>query len=211
MVNYNILFIILSSKQDIISEVHFDRSGFGSRARTLQEAKRKDKSITAYDVNEFFRKNVEQKRGPTGRNSFAAPHSAHEYQIDLFFINDMKKQKNNVGMLTIDVFDTFTYVVPIKGKKEEDLASGILESLNKMGKKPKIIYTDDEGALSKESVQAYLKEQDIQHHITRAHPNFSERAVRTFKDFLYRRVEADEKRERMRKRERKHPVARLYI
>ena len=190
---YNILFIIMSSKQDIISEVYFDRSGFGSRARTLQEARRKDKSITADDINEFFRKNVEQKRRPPGRNSFVAPHSAYEYQIDLFFINDMEDQKFRVGMLTIDVFDKFMHVVPIKGKTEEDLASGIIESLNKMGKKPKVVYTDDEGALSKEAIQTYFKEQNIQHHITRAHPNFSERAIRTFKDLLYRRVEADEK------------------
>ena len=61
-----------------------------------------------------------------------------------------------------------------------------------MGKKPKIIRTDDEGALSKESIQTYLKEQRIEHHRTRAHANFSERVIRTFKDMLYKRVEADE-------------------
>ena len=62
-----------------------------------------------------------------------------------------------------------------------------------MGKKPKIIYTDDEGALTKEAIQTYLKEQQIEHHRTRAHANFSERAIRTFKDMLYKRVAADEK------------------
>ena len=137
-------------------------------------------------------KNVEQKQRPTGRNSFVAPYSAYEYQIKILFVNDMENQKFRVGMLTIDVFDKFLHVVPIKGKKEEDLASGIIEPLN-MGKKPKIVYANDEGALSKESIQTYLKEQNIQHHIGRAHPNFSERAIRTFKDLLYRRVEADEK------------------
>ena len=85
------------------------------------------------------------------------------------------------------------YVAPIKGKKEEDLASGMIECLNKMGKKPEIIYTDDEGAMNKEAIQKYLKDENIEHHRTRAHPNFSERAIRTFKDMLYRRVEADEK------------------
>ena len=93
-------------------------------------------------------------------------------------------------MLTIDCFDKFMHVVPIQGKTEEDLASGIIESLHK---KPKIVYTDDEGAICKESIQTYFKEQRFEHHITRAHPNFSERAIRTFKDVLYRRVEADEK------------------
>ena len=32
-----------------------------------------------------------------------------------------------------------------------------------MGKEPKIIFTDDENALSK-SIQTYLKEQKIEHH-----------------------------------------------
>ena len=62
-----------------------------------------------------------------------------------------------------------------------------------MDKKPQIIYTDDEGALNKEAIQKYLKDENIEHHRTRAHPNFSERATRTFKDMLYKRVEADEK------------------
>ena len=183
----------MSEKQKIINDVYFDKAGFGSKRRTLDEARKKDKSITMDDINEFFRKNVEQKRRPVGTNSFVAPHSAYEYQIDLFFINDMENQKFRVGMLTIDVFDKFMHVVPISGKTEEDLASGITECIHKMGKKPKIVYTDDEGALSKESIQTYFKEQNIEHHITRAHPNFSERAIRTFKDLLYRRVEADEK------------------
>ena len=183
----------MSEKQKIINDVYFDKAGFGSRQRTLDEARKKDKSVTIDDINEFFKKNVEQKRRPVGTNSFVAPHSAYEYQIDLFFINDMENQKFRVGMLTIDVFDKFMHVVPIKGKTEEDLASGIIECIHKMGKKPKIVYTDDEGALSKESIQTYFKEQNIEHHITRAHPNFSERAIRTFKDLLYRRVEADEK------------------
>ena len=91
----------------------------------------------------------------------------------------------------IDIFDKFMHVVAIKGKKEEDLASGMIECLHKMGKKPKIIFTDDEAAMNKEAIQKYLQEQNIKHHRTRAHPNFSERAIRTFKDLLYRRVEAD--------------------
>ena len=56
-----------------------------------------------------------------------------------------------------------------------------------------MIYTDDEGALSKAAIQIYLKEQKIEHHRTRAHANVSERAIRILKEMLYKRVEADEK------------------
>ena len=183
----------MTSRQDIIRDVYFDRAGFGSRARTLKEAREKDKTITAEDINEFFKNNVEQKRKPVGQNSFVAPHSAYEYQMDLFFINDMGEQKFKVGMLMIDIFDKFMSVVAIKSKTEGDVASGMIECLNKMGKRPKIIYTDDEGALSTEAIQKYLKDENIQHHRTRGHPNFAERAIRTFKDMLYKRVEVDEK------------------
>ena len=158
------------------------------------------------DINEFFRRNVEQKRKPVGQNSFIAPHSAYEYQMDLFFINDIDEQKFRVGVLMIDVFDKLMYVVPIKNKQEGDVASGMIECLNKMGKKPEIIYTDDEGALNKEAIQKYLKDENIEHPRTRAHPNFSERAIRTCKDLLYRRVEGDEK-----KRKTKHPMAPIII
>ena len=93
----------------------------------------------------------------------------------------------------IDIFDKFMHMVAIQGKKEEDFASGMIECLHKMGKKPKIMFTDDEAAMNKEAIQKYLKDENIEHHRTRAHPNFSERAIRTFKDLLYRRVEADQK------------------
>ena len=41
-------------KQKIINDIYFDRSGFGSRATTLKEARENDKSITKEDVEEFF-------------------------------------------------------------------------------------------------------------------------------------------------------------
>ena len=72
-----------SDKQKIISDIYFDRSGFGSRATTLKDSKEKDASITKDDVEEFFKKNVEEKRKPRGENSFIAPHAHWEYQLDL--------------------------------------------------------------------------------------------------------------------------------
>ena len=65
--------------------MYYDRAGFGSRQRTFKEAREKDKNITTDDVNEIFKKNVEAKRKPAGRNSFVAPHSAYEYHMDLLF------------------------------------------------------------------------------------------------------------------------------
>ena len=181
------------NKNDIISKIYFDRSGFGSKATTLRDAKEKDKTITMKDVEEFFRKNVEQKKQLRGQNSFIPPHPLYEFQMDLFFINDLEKQKFRVGLLMIDIFTKYMVVVPIKSKGEGDIAAGMIEALNKMKGKPELLYTDDETALNTQAIQDYLKEQGIAHHRTRGHPNFSERAIRTYKDMLYKRVEADEK------------------
>ena len=81
----------------------------------------------------------------------------------------------------------------------------MIEHLHKMRKKPEIIYTDDEGAMNKEALRKYLKDENIEHHRTRAHPNFSERAIRTFKDMLHRELK------QMRKKESRHPMARLHM
>ena len=186
----------MTSKQDIISNIYFDRSGFGSKATTLQDAKKKDASITKEDVEEFFRKNVEEKRKPRGENSFVAPHAHFEYQLDLFFIskNDLENQKFRIGLVLIDIFSKYATVIPIKSKEPPDMLAGIMEGLQKMGDKPKMFYSDEEGSLCSKTVIEYLEKEKIEIHRTRGHPAFAERFIRAYKDMLFKRVEADEKR-----------------
>ena len=70
----------------------------------------------------------------------------------------------------------------------------MMEGMNKMGKKPKMIYSDEEGSLNSDVITSYLDEEKIEIHRTRGHPAFAERFIRTFKDKLYKRIENDEKR-----------------
>ena len=98
-------------------------------------------------------------------------------------------------MVCIDVFSKYAVVVPIKSKSEGNVAAGILESINKIGKPPQIIYTDNEGALNSTSLHKHFKEQDIKHIITRTHAQFAERFIRTVKSGLYKRVENAENKE----------------
>ena len=103
-----------SNRQKTINDIYYDRSGFGSRATTLKDAREKDKSITKEDVEEFFWKNVEEKRKPRGENSFVAPHAHFEYQLDLFFIskNDLENQKFRIGLALTDIFSKYATVIP---------------------------------------------------------------------------------------------------
>ncbi len=182
----------MDNKNNIISKIYYDKSGYGSIKTTFEDARKVDKSITLNDVKIFFNDNVEKKDNLKGFNSFVAPHNHYEYQADLFFIPDdefLENQNFKVGMLMIDIFSKYMVVVPIKSKSEGDVAAGLIECLHKMSHKPKILYTDDEKSLSSYAIQKYLKEQNINHIITRTHAWFGERAIRTFKDMLYKRVE----------------------
>ena len=185
----------MTSKQDIISSIYYDRAGFGSRAQTLKDSREKDATITKEDVEEFFRKNVEEKRKPRGENSFAAPHAHFEYQVDLFFIskNDLENQKFRIGLVLIDIFSKYATVIPIKSKEPPDMLAGIMEGLQKMGDKPKMFYSDEEGSLYSKTVIEYLEGEKTEIHRTRGHPAFAEHFIRTYKDMLFKRVEADEK------------------
>ena len=191
-----ISFINMSEKQKIISDIYFDRAGYGSLKTTLADAREKDKTIKMEDVKQFFAKNVDEKRKPRGENSFVAPHPYFEYQLDLFFIstNDIKnQQKFRVGLVLIDIFTKYAVVIPIKSKQPPDVLAGMMEGMNKMGKKPKMIYSDEEGSLNSDVITNYLDEEKIEIHRTRGHPAFAERFIRTFKDKLYKRIENDEK------------------
>ena len=63
-----------------------------------------------------------------------------------------------------------------------------------MGAKPKIIYTDDEKTIASSEFKQYVDDEGIELYRTRGHPAFSERFIRTFKDKLFKRIEADENR-----------------
>ena len=120
----------MASKQDIINNVYYDKGGFGSKNRTLQEARQKDKSTTINDINEFFR-NVEQKAKPRGQNSFVAHNAYYKFQIDLFFLNDIPKQKFEIGMMCIDTFSKYMAVVPLMSKQPPDILAGLMECMKK--------------------------------------------------------------------------------
>jgi stalled ribosome alternative rescue factor ArfA len=109
----------MSNKENVISQIYFDPGGFGSIKQTFQDARKKDNSITLDDVKEFFRTRVEKKNKAYGFNSFVAPRPYYEYQVDLFFINDLDNQKYKIGMLMINIFTKYMVVVPIASKSEK--------------------------------------------------------------------------------------------
>lgn len=105
----------------------------------------------------------------------------------------MKNQKFRLGLVVNDIFNKFAGVVPIKSKQPPDLLAGIMEGINKMGEKSELVFSDEEGSLNSGVLKVYFDMEKIETHQTRTHPAFAERFIRTFKDMLFKRVEADEK------------------
>ena len=178
------------SKDDVIKNVYYDPSGFSSRKNTLETARKRDKTITKEDVDNFMLKNTDKKKQQRGYNSFIAPYPKYEYQLDLFFINDLPKQTSKIGMLLIDIFTKQAVVYPLQGKDVNDILTGLLEGMVALGGRPEIIYSDHEGALGSNAMAEWFASQkNLTHHITRNHAHFAERFIRTFKDALYKRID----------------------
>ena len=58
-----------------------------------------------------------------------------------------------------------------------------------MGGKPETMYSDNEGSFNANSVSKYLKENNVRPLFTLGHAAYAERAIRTMKDMIYKRVE----------------------
>ena len=108
----------------------------------------------------FFEKSVEIKMNPRGYNSFVVPHNNHRYQVDIFFISkkDLKvKQRYRAGLVCIDCLSKYAVVVPVRRKETGSVIQGTKKAIEKMAKKPEIIYTDDEKAIASAEFQAYVE------------------------------------------------------
>ena len=73
------------NKNDVISKIDFDKSGYGSIQNTSKDVKQVDKTIKLDDVKAWFISNVEQKTKYSGQNSYVAQKPYEESQVDLFF------------------------------------------------------------------------------------------------------------------------------
>lgn len=176
-------------KQEIINKVYTDPAGFGSKKETLKDARQIDKEINMNDINKYFSNNLERKTQLKGYNSFVADEPYEEYQIDLLFFSDLKDPIYTNAMLCVDIFSKFVSMVPLKNKKIPDCLEGTKECFKRMGKKPQVLYTDDEGALNSNEIQKYLKDIDVKHIVTRTHAAVAERTIRTIKKMIYTRIE----------------------
>lgn len=178
-------------KNNIINNVYKDKSGFSSIQKTYQEANAKDTTITLQNVRDWFAKNVERKKQLKGYNSFINDGAQEEYQVDLAFFK--AKEKIEIGLVMIDIFSKYAVVIPIASKETPDVIAGMMEGFQKMGGKPKCIYSDNEGALGSSLFDEFCESHKVKLITTRTHAWGAERFIRTLKDMINKRIENTEK------------------
>lgn len=88
----------------------------------------------------------------------------------------------------VDVFSKFCDIQPMKDKTKESGVNAMKEVINKIGKFKRLI-GDREGFTESPEFIRLLNEHNINHIITSAPSGFAERMVKTFKDWIFDRIE----------------------
>ena len=183
----------------------------GSKAQTLDRIKSEEKKkseadpqyeklgITKADVDTWFLRNdnlAPATKAPykTKFNSFVAPGPKHTFQVDLFNFNYEQNVnfKSNPppphGLVCVDVFTKQVHVVPLKDKKAPRWREGLDKLIEKMGRPLNIMTDPDASITSIEIDEWFRRNKDIKHIMTRRHTAFAERALREFKQNVYKKI-----------------------
>ena len=174
---------------ELIKKVYYDPGGYGSIQDTFKEVKKLNSSVKLDDIKDWFERTIERKKNLRGFNSYISKGPLDEFEVDLFDVNYLGQKEYPHGLLSIDNFTKVMWVIPIPSKSGVDILAGMKQIINNMGK-PKKIYSDEEpGMVKSNEFKNWLDENNILHITTRGHANTAERAIRTFKDLMTRRLE----------------------
>ena len=174
----------------IIKEIY--ETNFGSAYETYKEAVKKDNSIRLQDVKDYLSKrdDIQVKSKPKTYNSFVSPGANFEYEIDIMDIEAKGSTSDTrYGLVAIDNFTKIAEVIPIKNRTPESIIAGLKKIIAEMGK-PKQLYSDEESSVKSAKMIEFLNRTEIKSVQTSTHAHTVERFIRTFKDNLYRRLDA---------------------
>ena len=176
--------------EEIIKEVY--ESNSCTAYETYKEAVKKDNSIRLQDVKDYLSKrdDIQVKYKPKSYNSFVSPGANFEYEIDIMDIEAKGSTPDTrYGLAAIDNFTKIAEVIPIKNRTPESIIAGLKKIIAEMGK-PKQLYSDEESSVKSAKMVEFLNRTEIKSVQTSTHAHTVERFIRTFKDNLYRRLDA---------------------
>ena len=177
----------MDDKTSIIKTIY--ETNFGTAYETYKQAVKQDFSIKLQDVKNYLNSREDKQINFKYKkyNSFVSPGANFEYEVDLMF---MSKSDPNIGLVAIDNFTKMASIAIIKNKQPNEVIAGLKYIFNKLGGKPKQIFSDEEGAFNSGKYQVFLNENNIKHIQTTTHAHTVERFIGTFRMNLQRRLDA---------------------
>ena len=176
--------------QPLLRQIYYNPdTGFGTQADTLRQARAIDSTVTASDVQQFMRaQTLTQFRPVRGKNSFVAPEARFQYQFDVAYMQAVSGGAYKFALIAIDVFSKKLMVIPQRTRTAEETTQSLEKVIAKLGM-PAYVMTDA-GSEFKGEFKNSLGYYGIPHHTTKGHAVFAERAIRTVKEALVKRVKS---------------------
>ena len=177
-------------RQNSIKEVYEDpRNGFGSIADTLRQARSRDPTISRGDVMMFMEGlKVREDRPQRGYNSYVPVEPMHQLQVDLADMSVFSNAPYRYMLVAVDTFTRKAAATPLAQKSAKAAAEGFNNIVKSLGI-PSYVYSDD-GSEFKAEFKQKLDYYDADKLVSRGHAFHAERAIRTLKEALVRRLAA---------------------
>ena len=175
---------------EVIKKVY--ESNFDTAYQTYKEAVKLDNSVRLQDVKYYLSKrdDIQVTTKLKTCNSCVSPGAKFEFEIDIMGMESKGATSNTrYGLVSIDGFSKVLSAVPIKNKTPEEMIIGLNTIFTSMGK-PKQLYSDEESSMRPARMNRFLRDNEIKPVQTTTHDHTVERAIRTFKGNLYRRLDS---------------------
>ena len=178
------------ARREVIRQVYEDpRTGFGNLEETFRSARARDPNITRGEVREYLNSLiVRQDRPERGYNSFVPPEPMFQLQVDLADMTAFAQGPYKYMLVAVDAFSKKLTAVPMANKEASTAARAWDKVVQNLGI-PLSVYSDD-GTEFKREFKEKLDYFDVDKVVSRGHATMAERAIRTLKEALVRRLTA---------------------
>ena len=179
----------MDDKIQVIKQTY--ETNFGTAYEVYKEAVKKDSSVRLQDVKDYLASREDKQINFKYKkyNSFISPGANFEYEVDLMDIGT-NVTEYRYGFVAVDGFSKMASVIPIENKQTDEIIRALKHIFEKLGGKPKQLYSDEEGAFNSAKYQKFLNDNNIKHIQTTTHAHTVERWIGTFRQNLQRRLDA---------------------
>jgi len=176
------------------SDISTSNSAFSSKRNVLKEVKKKIKSVTLKDVEEFLRGTDsytlhKQSRKIFRTRKFLAQGLRYQYQADLIILSSKYSRLNKCKYIlcVIDSFSRKLQCRALKRKSNAEIIKKFSGIIKKEGK-PKSLYTDSGSEFTGKKFQEFLRRQKIKFFVAHNpwHAGIIERCQKTLKTRIFR-------------------------